>query len=95
MLAPYLEEAVRQLRAAFPKGVRVGDDDFDPLMVVLWDQLAEENFGLVVEEFTGVNRHVAAARYSEEAEQNRRRLEGRAMEIKALLIEHGWDPEED
>lgn len=92
MLDAPLERVVQQLRAAFPAGV--SEQDFEPLMVVLWEGLSQRNLGLVMEEFSGVDRdeiaHLATVAYNK-----RRALQHRVTEIEALLAQHGWDPDED
>lgn len=92
MLDAPLERVVQQLRATFPAGV--SEQDFGPLMVVLWEGLSQRNLGLVMEEFSGVDRdeiaHLATVAYN-----NRRALQRRVTEIEALLAQHGWDPDED
>jgi hypothetical protein len=92
-LPAHLQAVVDLLRAAFPAGV--SRDDMDPLLVVLWEGLSEENLGVVVEKFTGEDRHRARhqAVTAVNEDRNRRLDRARISRVETLLVEHGWDPE--
>ncbi|MFF4903459.1 DUF3349 domain-containing protein [Streptomyces sp. NPDC001260] len=91
---PYLADVVAQLRAVFPEGVREGDGDYDPLLVILWDVLSERNLGVVVEAAFGHERHVVRNRMA--AALSVRKPSAQQVErLRQRMVERGWLLDDD
>ena len=91
MLEEVLLEVVALLRRTFPGGVP--EADYPALLVVLSEELAEENLGKVVEEFTGRNEHLAI--YDAVGAQTTKPPDRRDVDrVRDLLTAHGWTSED-
>jgi len=86
MLDEPLQAVVDILRAAFPAGAGA---DYEPIAAVLYDELSEENLGLVMEEFTGVDQHLAI-RDAVEVTTRKRPSPADVARVRALLEANGW-----
>ncbi len=90
-LPPHLERLRVILTSAFPAGVSATTRR--ALLIVLWDELSEENFGRVLAEFLDdeavviVDEAIKAVSGSPDSR--------RAQGVKAELRAHGWPFEDD
>lgn len=87
-----LQEVVDILRRAYPSGVP--DGDFRPMLAVLGDCLAEENLGKIVEEFTGLERHLVIHEAVEAV--TTRHPDPRDIErVRRTLSNAGWTADDE
>jgi hypothetical protein len=86
-----LQEVVDILRRAYPSGVP--QDDYLPMLVVLGDGLAEENLGIVVEEFTGIDRYLVIHE-AVEAMTTKRPAAADIERVEHALSDAGWSSDD-
>jgi hypothetical protein len=91
VLEEVLLEVVVLLRRTFPNGIP--EADYPALLVVLSEELAEENLGKVVEEFTGRNQYLAI--YDAVRAQTTMPPDHHDVDrVRDLLAAHGWTSED-
>jgi hypothetical protein len=90
MLEEPLQAVVEVLQTAFPSGPGA---DYAPLLAVLYDDLSEENLGLVMEAFAGVDRHIAV-HDAIDAVTKKRPSPADVARVRAVLEENGWSDED-
>lgn len=86
-LHPALRHVVDILARAFPDGV--GESQYRPLLAVLREGLSEENLGIVVAEFSGVDPHIAV-HDAVAVTTGEKPSERDVRQVRELLLRNGW-----
>ena len=90
----HLLRAVALLEDAFPDGL--DDADVAPLLIVLSEGMSEENVGITAGAFLRIHEAEATWLAVEALRTAANRVRRARVEaLRARLVSHGWDPDED
>lgn len=90
----HLLRVVSLLAEAFPDGL--DEADVAPLLVVLSEGMSEENVGITAGAFLRIHESEATWLAVEALSTTGSRLRRARVEaLRARMVSHGWDPDED